>query len=75
MAYYGSLGFDEADDLSVSDVLSMQRQSVNVGPLLFEFCEPAAKGVATARMRYRHEEKASLILFSRCKTWRQRVTS
>ena len=44
VGYYGSLGFDAADDLSASNVLSMQRQSVQVGPLLFEFCEPAGNG-------------------------------
>lgn len=40
VGYYASLGFEVVDDLHSNTVLSMQRQSVQVGPLLFEFCQP-----------------------------------
>ena len=42
-SYYASLGFEPIDEPSIDTSLAMQRQGFQVGPLVFEFCQPVGK--------------------------------
>lgn len=42
-SYYVSLGFEPIDEPGIDNSLALQRQRVQVGPLVFEFCQPVGK--------------------------------
>ncbi|MEM7100491.1 MAG: VOC family protein [Pseudomonadota bacterium] len=41
--FYHALGFDAIDNLTTNAELGVYRQSVQVGPLVFEFCQPVGE--------------------------------